>query len=83
MKYCVVALRDEVAKEYCEPHIERSEAFAIRNIETVVMSQKAKEEGLFFSHPHDYSLYKIGEYDSEVGVIASCTPVMLRKCGEI
>lgn len=83
MKYIVTALRDEVAKEFTAPQVEMTEARAIRGLETVVLTQREKKEGLFFSHGQDFTLYKIGEYDSEVGEVVSCVPVMLRKVGEI
>lgn len=83
MKYIVTALRDEVAKEFTSPQVEMTDARAIRGLETVVLTQRERKEGLFFSHGADFTLYKIGEYDSETGQVESCTPEMLRKVGEI
>lgn len=83
MKYIVTALRDEVSKEYLTPSITMSENRAVRDLESVVMTQTAKQEGMFFSHPSDFSLYKIGYYDSETAEVQTCTPELLRKVGEI
>ena len=83
MKYSVTALRDEVSKEYLTPSIAQSDSRAVRDLESVVMTQTAKQEGMFFSHPSDFTLYKIGIYDSETSEVQSITPVLLRKVGEI
>lgn len=83
MKYSVTAIRDEVSKEYLTPSISLSDSRAVRDLESVVMTQTAKQEGMFFSHPSDFTLYKIGIFDSETSEVQSITPVLLRKVGEI
>lgn len=83
MKYVVHAIRDEVTQEFLAPSVSLSDERAIRDLESVVLTQKARSEGMFFSHPSDFSLYAIGTFDSEVGIIENSVPRLLRKVGEI
>lgn len=83
MNYIITAIRDEVAEVFTNVAINEDEATAVRGLESFVMTQKAKQEGLMYSHASDFSLYKIADFDSETGKIESILPVLLRKVGEI
>ncbi len=66
MKLGVYVMRD-ARTTYMQPTFDMNDASAIRNFEHA-LSQK---DSLLFSHPEDYSLYRIGSYDAETGVIDS------------
>lgn len=70
MKYVVVAIRDDKTG-FFSPQCEPNEASAVRNFEHAVTS---RPDSLFFTHPADYSLFRVGAFDSETGVIESCLP---------
>lgn len=63
MKYLMVALKDELTG-FQAPTIEVSAETAIRNFTAAVNSIKAFQE-----NPQDYSLYRIGYFDTDTGII--------------
>lgn len=75
-------MRDEIAQEFLGINIETSTAVAVRNFEAQIFMAKKDEKGLLFTNIDDFSLYKIGEFDSETGYVNSCTPELLRKACE-
>lgn len=84
MKTIVCALRDEVSASYVvPPSFELSERHAIRNFESSFLAARSRQVGLFFTHPEDYSLYMLGEFDDEEGTFSGCTPKLLRKGSEV
>lgn len=64
----VYAIRDSKTG-FLTPTVDQNDAAAKRNFEHAMMN----EQSLFFSHPEDYSLYKIATYDTEQGIM---TPMM-------
>lgn len=67
MKYLVCSIRDIVHHEFNGLNLELSEASAIRNFQSALASSSMKSEGLLFSHPGDFELWIVGEFDSESG----------------
>lgn len=65
MIYSLYAIRDNVADGFLSPMMDIKDSVAIRNFEHACMNNNS----LFFTHSSDYDLYKLGEYDSEKGVI--------------
>lgn len=65
MIYSVYSIRDNVADGFLTPMIDQNDNVAIRNFEHACMNNNS----LFFTHSKDYDLYKIGEFDSDIGVI--------------
>lgn len=68
MKFGLYAIRD-VHTGFMSPVPETNDNVAIRNFSHAVMNDKS----VMNSHPEHFSLYKIGEFESETGVI---TPVL-------
>lgn len=83
MLYVVCSMRDEVAQEFLGLNLEANEGTAIRNFEAQVTDVFNRQEGLLFTNREDFSLYRIGHYDSETGALSPETPSLLRKAGEI
>lgn len=79
MKFVVTVLYDETQKNYLEPRFDVSDNNAIRAFCSRVSEAKAHQSGLFFTHPEDFSLWRIGEFDSESGHIEVCHPERLYK----
>ena len=64
MKYPMYAICD-AKTGYMPPTIDYNDASAVRNFEHAVKAS----DSLMGSHPSDYSLRRVGEYDTDTGVI--------------
>lgn len=73
MKCNVYSIRD-VHTGFLNPTFEVSDAVAKRNFAHAVL---AVPDSLFTSHPDDYSLYRIGEFDTDSGSIVGFAPPAL------
>lgn len=65
MKYGVYCIRD-IKVGYLSPVVDVNDAVAMRNFEHAIM----RGDSVYNSHAADFALYKIGEYDSDVGVLS-------------
>ncbi|ALS03459.1 VP5 [Gokushovirus WZ-2015a] len=73
MIYGLYAVKD-AKSTYMPCIVDYNDASAVRNFEHAVQSP----ESLMRSHPNDYSLFKVGTFDNETGLIApSVSHVML------
>lgn len=70
MKFGIYSIRD-FKTGFLAPTVEQNDPVAQRNFEHAVLNT---EQSLFFSHPEDYALYRIGSYDSDDGTLESCLP---------
>ena len=64
MKYGIYVIRDQ-RTSFLTPTVDLNDASAMRNFEHAVQDKHS----LFFSHVEDYSLYRIGTYDTDTGSI--------------
>lgn len=71
MIYDVVCIRD-VKTGFLAPQLEPNLQSAIRNFEHAVLRN---EDSLFFSHPEDYALYRVGGFDTDTGALSPELPV--------
>lgn len=78
MKYPVYAIRD-VHTGFMSPTIDQNDSAAIRNFEHAVMQSAS----LMNSHPEHYGLYKIGEFDSDTGMITGVLAEHLIDASEV
>lgn len=69
MKAFVFCIRD-VKAGFLQPTVEVNASVAVRNFEHAILRN---EDSLFFSHPEDYSLYLLGTFDTDSGVITPGT----------
>lgn len=67
MKYPVFSIRD-VKTGFMSPTIDQNAPAAMRNFEHAVLNSAS----LMNSHPKDYQLYKIGEFDTDTGALIPC-----------
>lgn len=70
MKKLFYAVRDLKANSFVFPHFDLSHGEAIRQFGDTVRNSKSP----FYSHPEDYSLYHLGEFDIVSGIL---TPLKL------
>lgn len=71
MIYGIYSIRD-FKTGFLSPTVDVNDFAAVRNFEHAVLNS---EQSLFFSHPEDYALYRIGSIDTDTGVITPLTPV--------
>lgn len=71
MIHPIYAIRD-IKTGFLMPNVDINDASAIRNFEHAVLNNR---DSLFFSHPEDYVLFCIGEYDTETGVLSPYVPI--------
>lgn len=69
MKYPMYSIRDAKVG-FMTPTIDQNDASAARNFEHAVHNVAS----LMNSHPADYALYRIGEFDTESGAVVPCMP---------
>lgn len=67
MKYGLYSIRD-LLTGFTGVSVDINDASARRNFAHAVN----RSDSLFNSHPEHYVLYKVGEFDSETGVIIPC-----------
>ena len=72
MIYPVYAIRD-FKTGFLSPTCDVNDEAAIRNFEHTVLNAT---DSLFFSHPEDYALFRIGQYDSDKGSLVPESPVV-------
>ena len=64
MKFGMYVLRDQKAG-FLSPSVDVSDASAVRNFDTAVR----KSNDIMHFHKEDFDLFKIGEYDSDSGIV--------------
>lgn len=67
MKYGVYVIRDMLTG-YLTPTVDVNDKSAARNFVHAI----TRTDGIFHSHPQDFDLLRIGNYDSETGVVSDC-----------
>ncbi len=70
MKYGVYSIRD-LKTGFLPPTVDLNDGSAIRNFEHACRA----EESLFFSHPDDYVLFRVGTFDTDSGRIIPLDPI--------
>lgn len=68
----IYSIRD-VHTGFMTPTVDQNDASAMRNFGHAVMNAGS----LMNSHPKDYSLYRIGTFDTENGNIKTCIPELI------
>lgn len=53
--------------------VDVNDSTAIRNFEHAVRQQ----DSILASHPNDFALFKVGEFDNETGMISPVFPLLL------
>lgn len=65
MKVLIFAIKDELVG-FMNPTFEQTEQVALRNFSFAIN----KADSLLYTNAKDYSLWLLGEYDTEKGIIA-------------
>lgn len=70
MKYNVYVIRDDRTDSFLTPTIDVNDRTAARNFEHALRQPSS----LFNSHPQDFVLYCVAEYDDKTAGLVPCTP---------
>ena len=68
MKKVIISVKDNVAEMFNDPRVEINAGSAIR-----AFSQSVQDS----PHKDDFSLYVIGEFDTDTGMCEPCEPVRI------
>lgn len=80
MQYRMYSIHDQAVKTYLPPDYLQSDAEAIRKFTHNVNN---KEMGFLYSAPEHYSLYWVGEYDSDTGRFTTMEPQVIIKAVQV
>lgn len=75
MKLKIFAVRDRATDQYGNPMFLVASGQAIRSFTDEVNRKDATN--LMYTHPDDYDLYELGEYDTESGRFETKNPEMI------
>ena len=73
MKQTICAVRDSAIDGYLQPMYVQKSQQAVRAFTKEVNNPQSP----MYDTPDDYSLYEIGEFDSDTGATTSITPIRL------
>ena len=66
----IYALRDVRTQAYMRPMFLQNDAVLDRSVRDAMLD----ENSLLCSHPEDYQVFRLGEYDDNTGKITPCDP---------
>ena len=72
MIFPLYSIRD-VRTGFMQPTLDQNSASASRNFEHAVLQPSS----LMNSHPKDYALYHVGDFNQETGEIIPCMPELI------
>lgn len=72
MIYGAYSIKD-IKSGYLPPNFDINDLCAKRNFEHAC----SRSDSLFYTHPSDYQLFKVGEFDTENGKFTRMTPEFL------
>lgn len=75
MKMVVLSVKDEKAGMFARPFVLQSVAVAIRSFQDEV--NRKDDNNLMYSHPNDFALFQVGEFDEVSGALISVLPPKL------
>lgn len=76
MTFGVFSIRDEAAQAFVPPFIEATSEMALRKFKLMQLNNDQE----FKFMPEDFSLWKLGEYDNETGIIDGFNePVLMER----
>ena len=70
MNVTMFSVFDSKAGVYTQPFFAPTVGVAIRSLQSLMLDHSHT----FYTHPEDYTLYRLGEFDDNVGDIAATNP---------
>lgn len=78
MRKFIYAVQDIKVKAYLSPFFMRTHEEAIRSFADACRNSETQ----FNTHPEDFNLHVVGEWNEEVGAIEGITPMLLASASE-
>ena len=75
MIYAVYCIRDDAAQVFLSPVLNTTDALARRNFENAMFSAYESNQ-LLGTHPQDFSLYHVADFDEETGLFEQVSPAV-------
>lgn len=72
MKFNMYAIQD-LKTGFMTPTLDQNDVAASRNFQSALM----RGDGLFGTHPEDFRLFRIAEYETDSGVVTPVEPMVL------
>lgn len=80
MRYTMYSIKDSLSG-YMTPVLEANDPVAVRNFAMACDAVK-RDQSVMAYRPSDFGLYKIGEFDTELGVLSPLVPPELLCTGD-
>ena len=78
MKFGIYCIKDNI-NGFMTPTLDNNDPSAVRNFANAMTNTKS----LFYTHPSDFSLYKVGEFDTDSGIIDSYNSPVFIETGTV
>lgn len=72
MKHIIVSILDKAVESFGRPFVARTDNDAMRTVAMEV--NRAAPDNMLNTHPQDYALYRVGEWDDETGNVEGQRP---------
>lgn len=71
----IYAVKDVKAETFNNPFFQKNDITALRALSLEV--NRADPGNVVYTHPQDFDLYELGDYDPDTGEITSISPVLV------
>ena len=78
MKFGMYSIKD-AKTGFMTPVVEQNDAAALRNFAHAVN----QHESIMYDSPNDFSLFKVSDFDTDVGIIAIPNPTLVADASEV
>ena len=78
MKFGMYSIKD-AKTGFMTPVVEQNDAAALRNFSHAVN----QPESIMYDSPNDFSLFKVSDFDTDAGIIAISSPVLVADASEV
>lgn len=81
MEHIIAAILDQATDTYGRPFVARTDAEAVRTIKMEV--NRSEPGNMLNTHAQDYSLFKVGTWDDDTGIITGFPPEKIVNCAAL
>ena len=78
MKFGMYCIKD-AKTGFMTPVVEQNDAAALRNFSHAVN----QPESIMYDSPNDFSLFKVSDFDTDAGIIAISSPMLVADASEV
>ena len=78
MKFGMYSIKD-AKTGFMTPVVEQNDAAALRNFSHAVN----QSESIMYDSPNDFSLFKVSDFDTDAGILAIPSPILVADASEV